>query len=134
MQHPTSTHIKVLASYYVLFAFLIASGGVIYLVASDWLVQVIPENDYFLQMTKSDFSLWGATMLVIAGLEIWLAVALLRQSRPAKIIGIVFSVLGFIWAIFSLLAYSEVLNVFFVVVHSYFLWVLFYRYNRVSLA
>ena len=123
-------HVKILSGYYFLFAFLIAAGGLIYLTASDWLLKVIPENDYFLQMTQSDFALWGGVLLVVAGLEAWLAIALLRTAKVARIIAIVISAMGLIWAIFGLAAYAEPLNIFFLIVHSYFLWVLFYKYHR----
>ena len=130
MTNSSSIHIKILSGYYFLFAFLIAAGGAIYFTASDWLLSVIPGNDYFLQMTKSDFLQWGGMLFMIAGLETWLSVALFRQNEVAKIIAIVFSVLGFIWAIFGLLAYSELLNISFLALHSYFLWVLFYRFHN----
>ena len=129
MTKPTSIHIILLAGYYFLFALLFAVAGIVYLTSSDWLLKVIPENDYLLQMTPSDFLRWGGVLLVVAGLEALLGMYLLKRSRIAKIIAVVSSGLGLLWAIFGLIAYAELLNVFFLVVHSYFLWVLVYRYT-----
>ncbi|MEM9671794.1 MAG: hypothetical protein ACFB15_22565 [Cyclobacteriaceae bacterium] len=124
-----SIHITLLAGYYYLFAVILAMAGVIYLIASDWLLSVVPENDYFIQMTKSDFTLWGSIILIAAGLEALLATYLLKCSRIAQIIAILISALGLLWAIFGLIAYSEFLNIFFLGIHAYFLWVLTYRYQ-----
>lgn len=132
MGNPISIHRKVLAGYYFFFAVCFAAAGVIYLFARDWMLSIIPENDYFADMTNSDFLFWGIVLFIVAGLELWIAVALFRINKVARIIAIIISLLGLVWAIFGLIAYVELFNVIFLVIHSYFLWVLFYRYHQAS--
>lgn len=132
MGNPISIHRKVLAGYYSFFAFCFAAAGVIYLFASDWMLKLFPENDYLSNMIHSDFLFWGIILFIVAGLELWIAVALFRINKVARIIAIIISLLGLVWAIFGLIAYVELFNVIFLVIHSYFLWVLFYRYHQVS--
>lgn len=132
MTRLSSIHIKILCGYYFFFAFILAIVSIIYLTASDWMTEVIPENDYFSQMSTSDFSLWGVILLVVAVLEGWLALALFQRAKMAWVIAIIFSVIGLIWSIYGLTEYTGLFNAFFLIVHSYFLWILFYRYNRTS--
>ena len=103
--------------------------GIAYITASGWIKNSFLDNAYIQNMATSEFVIWGFVLLLIAGLEAFFAYKIYKGSKIARIIAIVISALGLIWAIFGLIYYPGIENIFFFVIHSYFLWILKYKFN-----
>lgn len=129
MNKKQSIHIKIISGFYYLFAALFTIIGLAYIVASSWIKTSFLDNVYIQNMGKGEFILWGFVLLLIAGLEAFFAYKIYKNSKIARTIAIVISALGFIWAIFGLIYYQGFENIFFLIVHGYFLWALKYKFN-----
>lgn len=129
MNKKQSIHIKIIYGFYYLFAALFSIMGVAYITASGWIKNSFLDNAYIQNMATSEFIIWGFVLLLIAGLEAFFAYKIYKGSKIARMIAIVISTLGLIWAIFGLIYYQGIENIFFLVAHSYFLWALKYKFN-----
>lgn len=129
MNKKQSIHIKIISGFYYLFAALFSIMGIAYITASGWIKNSFLDNTYIQSMGTSEFIIWGFALLIIAGLEAFFAYKIYKGSKIARIIAIVISALGLIWAIFGLIYYRGFENIFFLAIHSYFLWALKYKFN-----
>ena len=130
MNKKQSTHIKIISGFYYLFAVLFSVMGIAYVFASGWIKNTFINNTYIQNMGTSEFVVWGFVLLFIAGLEAFLAFKIYKSSKIARIVAMIISGLGFVWAIFGLVYYRGFENIFFFIIHGYFLWVLKYKFNQ----
>jgi uncharacterized protein YacL len=117
-------HVKIISVFYTSTAILFTFFGFTYLVASNWLKANFIENTYLQNMDSKEFVLWGIILFLIAIIEFYFAYKLFKDSKPAKKIAIVISIIGIIWAIFGLFVYKGLENIFFLFIHGYFIWAL----------
>lgn len=129
MNKKQSIHIKIISGFFYLCAALFSVMGIAYIFASVWIKNTFIDNPYIQKMGTIEFIVWGLVLFLIACLEAFLAFKIHKGSKIAKIIAIVISALGFIWAIFGLIYYRGFENIFFFIIHGYFLWALKYNFN-----
>ena len=129
MNKKQSIHIKIISGFYYLFAAIFSIMSIAYITASGWIKNSFLDNAYIQNMATSEFIIWGFALLLIAGLETFFAYKIYKGSKIARTIAIVISALGIVWAIFGLFYYQGFENVFFLVIHGYFLWALKYKFN-----
>ena len=129
MDKKQTIHIKIISGFYYLFAALFSLIGISYIFASGWIKNSFIDNPFIQNMGTIEFIVWGFVLLIIAGLEAFLAFKIYKGSKVARVIAMFISGLGFVWAIFGLVFYHGFENVFFLVIHSYFLWALKFKFN-----
>ncbi|QCX37317.1 hypothetical protein FF125_02260 [Aureibaculum algae] len=121
-------HINLLSGFYYLVSVALFLAGGIYCFFTDLLKTNFTDNIIIQEMTTGQFVIYGVIMAVVALLEAILALNLRRFKRWAKIIALVISSLGLLWAIVAIFAYGGLENLFFIGLHAYFIWILSKRY------
>ncbi|MEM8969466.1 MAG: hypothetical protein AAGE93_23815 [Bacteroidota bacterium] len=124
MTNSKSIHRTVLTGFYLLAGIGLIAGGLTYILASNWLKEVMKDNEYVQAWGMTDFITWGVVLLVLGAVDIFFSYKLYRHSKAALKIAFGFSVVAVIWSIFGLVAYGGYENIFFLLLHLYFLWAL----------
>ena len=128
MTNKKSIHIKIISGFYYFVGGLMIVFGALYMFASGWIRDIFKNNSNIQEMTTGLYILSGLFLLVIGLLEFLLAKKISAGSKIARIIAIVISAMGLIWAIFGIIYYGGLENMLFILFHSYFLWALVKKY------
>ncbi len=124
MTNSKNIHRTVLTGFYLLAGIGLIAGGLTYILASNWLKEVMKDNEYVQAWGTTDFIRWGVVLLVLGAVDIFFSYKLYGHSKAALKIAFGFSVVAVIWSIFGLVAYGGYENIFFLLLHLYFLWTL----------
>ncbi len=120
----TSIHIKVLSGFYYIVAICLLLAGIVYCFMPDVLKSSFADNAFLQQMSNGEIAAYGGIMIVVSVLEALLACKLSKLSKWAKVVALVISILGVLWAFVALFVYQGLENLFFIILHGYFIWVL----------
>ena len=124
----TSIHIKMLSGFYYLVSVCLLLMGFVYCFMPEILKSSFGDNTIMLEMTTKEFVVYGIIMILLSLFKALLAYKLSKLLNWAKIIALVISILGFIWALFAIIIYGGLENSIFIILHSYFIWVLMTKY------
>jgi hypothetical protein len=124
----TSIHIKMLSGFYYLVSVCLLLTGLAYCFMPDILKSNFADNTIMLKMTTKEFVVYGGAMILLSLFEALLAYKLSKLLNWAKIIALAISALGFLWALLAIFIYGGLENFIFIILHSYFIWVLMTKY------
>jgi|GEM_PF-2072400 len=125
---PTA-HVKVLSGFYYLVSGCLFLTGLVYCLMSGFLKNSFTDNAIMQETTTDQFVLYGIVMIALSVLEALLALNLWKLKKWARIVALVISSLGLLWAVVAIFVYGGLENLFFIALHGYFMWVLSTKYD-----
>ena len=131
IQKPKITiHLEVLSGFYYLITFCLFLAGIVYYFMLDFLKSCFADNILLQEMLNIQIAAYGLIMIIVSTLEVLLAFKLSKLSKCVGVVALVISVLGILWAFIALFVYQGLENLFFIVLHSYFIWILTTNYHE----